>query len=42
MTGKVKTITLIEEAEFERHQQRQIKEYNTALNSLIKIQDRIF
>ena len=42
MTGKFKTMTLIEEAEVDRLHQRQIKDYNAALNSLTKIQDQIF
>ena len=35
-------MTLIEEAELDRLRQRQINEDNPALNSLTKIQDRIF
>ena len=42
MTGKFKTMTLVEEAELDRLRQRQIKDYNPALNSLTKIQDQIF
>ena len=42
MTRKFKTMTLIEEAELDRLRQRQIKDYNPALNSLTKIQDQIF
>ena len=39
---KLKTMNLIKEAELDGHHQRQIKEYNPALNSLIKSQDHIF
>ena len=42
MTGKFKTMTLVEEAELDRLRQRQIKDYNPDLNSLTKIQDQIF
>ena len=42
MAGKFKAMTLIEEAEFDRIHQRQIKDYNPALNSLTKIRDQIF
>ena len=40
MTGKFKTMTLVEEAELDRLRQRQIKDYNAALNSLTKIQGK--
>ena len=42
MTAKFKTMTLVEEAELDRLRQRQIKDYNPALNSLPKIQDPIY
>ena len=42
MKGKIKTMTLVEEAEQDRRRQRQIKEYNPAFNSLTIIQDEIF
>ena len=42
MTGKIKTMTLVEESELDRLRQRQIKDYNPALNSLTKIEDQIF
>ena len=42
MTGKFKTRTLVEEAELDRLRQRQIKDFNPALNSLTKIQELIF
>ena len=41
MAGKYKTMTLIEEAELERLRQRQLKEYNPGLKSLVGIQDQI-
>ena len=41
MTGKFKTMIVVEEAELDRLHQRQIKDYNPALNSLPKIQDQI-
>ena len=41
MTGKFKTMTLIEKAELDRLCQRQIKDYNAAVNSLAKIRDQI-
>ena len=42
MTGKFKTITLVEDADLDRLRQRQINEYIPDLNSLPKIQDEIF
>ena len=42
MTGKFKTMTLIEEAELDRLRQRQIKGDNPGLNILIENQDQIF
>ena len=41
MTGKFKTMTLVEEPEFDRLRQRQIKDYNPVLNALTKIHDQI-
>ena len=42
MTVKFKTMTHVEEAEWDRLRQRQIKDYYPVLNSLTKIQDQIF
>ena len=42
MTGNFTTMTLVEEAELDRLRQRQIKDFNPALNSLSKIQDQNF
>ncbi|KAF0143334.1 MAG: hypothetical protein FD143_3436 [Ignavibacteria bacterium] len=41
MSGKFKTMALVEEAELERLRQRQIKEYSPALKSLTQIQEQI-
>ena len=41
MTGRFKTLTLIEEAELDRLRQKQIKDYNPSLNSMVKIQSTI-
>ena len=41
MAGKYKTMTLIEEGELERLRQRQIKDYNPALKSLVFVQGQI-
>ena len=41
MGGKFKTMTLVEEAELARLRQRQIKDYNPTLRSLVSIQDQI-
>ncbi|KAF0138366.1 MAG: hypothetical protein FD143_3669, partial [Ignavibacteria bacterium] len=41
MSGKYKAMALVEEAELERLRQRQIREYDPALNNLAKIQDSI-
>ncbi|KAF0138624.1 MAG: hypothetical protein FD143_3634 [Ignavibacteria bacterium] len=41
MAGKYKTMTLVEEAELDRLRQRQIKDYNPSLKSLVKIQEQI-
>lgn len=41
MAGKYRTMTLIEEGELERLRQRQLKEYNPGLKSLVSIQDQI-
>ena len=42
MQAKFKTRTLIEEAELDRHRQRQIKDYNRSLNTVTKSPDQIF
>jgi hypothetical protein len=41
MAGKYKTMTLIEEGELERLRQRQIKDYNPSLKSMVGVQDQI-
>ena len=41
MAGKYKTMTLIEEGELDRLRQRQLKDYNPGLKSLVNIQDQI-
>ena len=41
-TGKIKTRTVIEEAELDRLRERQIKKYHPDLNSWTKIQDQLF
>ena len=41
MAGKYKTMTLIEEGELERLRQRQIKDYNPSLKSLVSVQEQI-
>ena len=41
MAGKYKTMTLIEEGELERLRQRQIKDYNPSLKSLVFVQEQI-
>ena len=40
-TCKFNSMTHIEEAKLERLRQRQIKDYNAAVNSLAKIRDQI-
>ena len=42
MTGKFKPMTFVEDAELDGLRQRQIKDYNRALNSLTKMQVQIF
>ena len=42
MTGKFKTMTVVEEANLDRLRRCEIKDYNHALNSFTKIQDQIF
>ena len=42
MSGKLKTMNLVEDAELDRLNQRPINEYNPGLNSFTKIQDQIF
>ena len=41
-TINFKTMTIIEEAELDRLRQRQIKDYNPALNSFTKFQEQSF
>ena len=41
MTGRFKTMTMVDEAELERLKQRQIKEYNPVLKTLVDLQAKI-